>query len=132
MVDTLCPGLSAVCPYNALVLLHLTNYMLSLAMCIQLHGGESGNLTSLSLQAGALTDNLIPEAEGPEVEDDVFALGSKHALRESLATRMCPIKPKWPEILKKDSLDSKSTPYQVYRSERHGSHVLQSRHGYRL
>ena len=68
------------------------------------------------MQAKALTDHLIPDPEVPEAEEDEFSLGPIGTLRESAATRLCPIPPKWPELLQLSRQDSGRVKLHLYRS----------------
>ena len=68
------------------------------------------------MQAKALTDHLIPDPEVPEAEEDEFSLGPIGTLRESAATRLCLIRPKWPELLQLGHQDSGRVKLHLYRS----------------
>lgn len=65
----------------------------------------------LFLQAGALSDHLIPDPEVPEAEDDEFVLERKAAAKEA-AARTCDIRPKWPDQLRRPS---NATTFHLYR-----------------
>ena len=80
------------------------------------------------LQAGGFTDNLVPAGSDLAAEDDEFHIGPLGALRESLATRMCSICPKWPELLKRSCPTSAAA--QTSAMYRYGSfHVVKVQHG---
>ena len=69
------------------------------------------------MQAGGFSDYLIPVSSDLEPEEDEFYLGPIGALRESAATRLCYIRPKWPELLKRSASNTEGTTSSfLYRS----------------